>query len=70
MKCSINIYFFFRELFAGFGFSGRIADASSKIANNQMDLMAQILKLAQLIQNHSMSKMDVLGGWIHAQFDL
>jgi hypothetical protein len=60
---------FARERLAGFGFPGWIADHTGEIADDQEHLMAEFLKLPQLMQDNGVSKMDVRRGWIETKLD-
>jgi hypothetical protein len=44
---------------AGFAFSGRVADHSREIADDEDDLMAQLLKLLQLADGHRVTHVQV-----------
>src|SRR6185369_5504191 len=48
--------------------AGRIADHAGKIADQELNVMAQVLKLPQFVDDHGVAKVQVGGGGVHAQF--
>ena len=51
------------------GAAARIADHRGKIADNQNGFVAQILKIPQLAQHHTVTEMDVRRRRIDSQLD-
>src|SRR5262249_38048223 len=58
-----------RERLAGFGFPRRITDHPGKITDDQNHLMAEFLKLSQLMQDDGVPKMDIRRSRVEAELD-
>ena len=52
---------------AGGAAPGWIADGGGEIADDQDGLVAQFLELPELLKDHSVSEMNVGGGWIEPE---
>ncbi len=58
-----------RQLLARFGFAGRIADHAGKIADQKNHLMAELLKLLHLLDQHRVTQVQIRRGRIEPGFD-
>ena len=61
--------FFRSQLFARFGFTGRIADHPGEITDEKNYLMPEILELFHLLNEHRMTQMQIRRGRIESRFD-
>ena len=58
------------QYLAGLRLAGRIADHAGEVADQEVDLMAQLLKLAQLVDQYGVTQVQVRGGRIEPGLDL
>ncbi|MNN41747.1 hypothetical protein D3C81_1558840 [compost metagenome] len=70
VRFRIPLHIFFCQLFTGFRFTGRVADPPREVADDQLHLMSQLLKLAKLLHDYRMSNVNVRRGRIQPQFHL
>ena len=66
----IGLDLLLRERRAGGVTAGRVADKGGTVADDERDLVAQVLELAHLAQGDCVSKVKVRAGGIHAQLDV
>ena len=57
-------HLFFGQGFTGFGYAGRISDHPGEITDQEDDLVAEILKVLQFMDQDRMPKMKVRCRWI------
>ncbi len=67
--CGVQFDLFARQRRARDVAPGRVADHRGEVADQEDHLVAQVLQLAQLVQDHRMAQVQVRRGWIEAQLD-
>ncbi|KAG1531498.1 hypothetical protein G6F50_016662 [Rhizopus delemar] len=57
------------ERLAGQALARRVADHPGEVADQEDDLVAEVLQLAHLVQHHGVAQMDIRRGGIQPQLD-
>src|SRR5262249_12716024 len=58
-----------RKRRARFFLSARVPHHAPKIADQELNVMTQILKLPQLIDDHGVTEVEIRRGWVHPELD-
>ena len=58
-----------RQRRPGLVLSGRVSDHAGEVADQELDLMPEVLEVPQLVDDHRMAEVQIRGGGIESQLD-